>query len=237
MKKYATLLVAVISIFWMMPLVNAQANKQTYLANIKTELQKPWPKNRTINLVFHGHSVPSGYGKTPEVNTLKAYPYLLLKELKSTYRNAVINIITTSIGGENSEQGAKRFKKDVLVHQPDVLFIDYALNDRAIGLKRSKTAMEQMIHIALKKKIKIILMTPSTDLNVDITQPDNILDQYTQMLYGLAKKYHIGIADSYAAFRQAALSGEHLSTYMAQSNHPNKKGHELIVAEILKWLK
>ena len=32
-----------------------------YLDSIKKIMKTEWPKNRTINLVFHGHSVPSGY--------------------------------------------------------------------------------------------------------------------------------------------------------------------------------
>ena len=40
------------------------------------ERTKAWPKNRTINLVFHGHSVPTGYQKTPEVRTFESYPQL-----------------------------------------------------------------------------------------------------------------------------------------------------------------
>lgn len=213
----------------------AQANSDTYLKGIKAELQKQWPKNRTINLVFHGHSVPSGYAKTPLVKTFDSYPFQVLKQLKSLYPYAVINVITTSIGGENSEQGEKRFKRDVLIHKPDVLFIDYALNDRAIGLERSKKAMEKMIKAALKKNIKVVLLTPSPDLTVDLTKPGNVLEQFTNQLIALAKKYNIGLSDSYKVFKNLALSGEDLKPYMAQSNHPNGRGHFLIAKEIMKW--
>jgi lysophospholipase L1-like esterase len=213
----------------------AQANPGTYLHNIKTELQKKWPDNRTINLVFHGHSVPTGYANTPYVHRLQAYPFLVLKRLDEKYPYAVVNVITTSIGGENSVQGEKRFKKEVLSHKPDVLFIDYALNDRSIGLEKARKADEKMIRMALKKDIKVILMTPSPDLRVDITKPGNILEQFTDMLIALAKKYHIGLVNSYAAFVQLAKSGKDLHNYMAQVNHPNKKGHEIIAGEIMKW--
>lgn len=83
--------------------------KENYLESIKQELLKHWPNNRTINLVFHGHSVPSGYFKTPDVQTLQANPHLLLKQLKQVYTHAVINTILTCIGGENSQQGTARF--------------------------------------------------------------------------------------------------------------------------------
>jgi len=214
-----------------------QANPQTYLNDIKTELAKAWPKNRTINLVFHGHSVPTGYFRTPEVHKFEAYPSLLLEQLKAVYPNAVINIITTSIGGENSVQGEKRFKRDVLTHKPDVLFIDYALNDRAVGLEKSREAMEKMIRKALKRKIKVILMTPSTDLTVDILKPDNVLARFSKQLISLAEHYQIGLVNSYGAFYDLAKSGKNLKDYMAQSNHPNKKGHQVIADKIMDWFK
>ncbi|WP_300598876.1 GDSL-type esterase/lipase family protein [Niabella sp.] len=214
----------------------AQADTQTYLAEIKTALQKKWPANRTINLVFHGHSVPSGYFQTPAVHTLEAYPHLVLQQLKVQYPYAVINVITTSIGGENSVQGEKRFEREVLPHRPDVLFIDYALNDRAIGLEASRIAMEKMIRQALRKQIKVVLLTPSPDLAVDILKPDNILSQFSRQLTALAEKYKIGLADSYAAFYELAGSGKELKDYMAQGNHPNEKGHRLIADRILRWL-
>lgn len=218
--------------------VEAQiANSETYLSGTKEELLKKWPKNRTIYLVFHGHSVPSGYGRTPEVKTLDAYPFQVLEGLKKIYPTAVINTITTSIGGENSVQGEKRFKKDVLTHKPDVLFIDYALNDRSIGLEKARKATEKMIKKALRKNIKVILLTPSPDLTVDILKPDNMLEQFSNQLKMLAEKYQIGLVDSQGAFRNLAKSGENLKDYMAQSNHPDKKGHAVIANEILKWFK
>lgn len=217
------------------PGVRAQADSSAYLSNIKTELGKKWPANRTINLVFHGHSVPTGYANTPNVHRLQSYPFLLLAALQKKYPYSVVNIITTSIGGENSVQGEKRFKKDVLIHKPDVLFIDYALNDRSVGLVKARNAMEKMIRMALKRKIKVILMTPSPDLTVDITKPDNILGQFTRMLQGLAAEYHIGLVDSYGAFVRIADSGQDLRAYMAQSNHPNEKGHQVIVSQIMHW--
>lgn len=213
----------------------AQADPAGYLQEIKTALKKEWPANRTINLVFHGHSVPSGYFKTPDVRTLDAYPQQVLALLKAAYPHAVINVIVTAIGGENSVQGEKRFEKDVLIHRPDVLFIDYALNDRAPGLEKAKEATVKMIRSALKKNVKVILLTPSPDLRVNLTTPGNELEEFSTQITALAKEYNIGLADSYKAFQQLAASGEALNNYMAQSNHPNREGHALIAREIMKY--
>ncbi|MDP4679998.1 MAG: SGNH/GDSL hydrolase family protein [Cyclobacteriaceae bacterium] len=214
---------------------NKIAGSADYLSAVKTELQKEWPKNRTINLVFHGHSVPAGFFKTPVVNTLAAYPYQILKELKAIYPFAVINIINTSIGGENSEGGNKRFKTEVLVHQPDILFIDYALNDRGIGLKKAKEAWSSMIKSALKKDIKIILLTPSPDQRVDILELNNVFEQHSEQIKRIAMEYEIGLIDSYSLFKKKVIQGESIAMYMSQVNHPNELGHQLVTAEILKY--
>ena len=206
-----------------------------YLYNIITELEKKYPENKTINLVFHGHSVPAGYFITPVVNTLKSYPFQLLQELKELYPYAVINIINTAIGGENSESGAKRFDNDVLTHKPDVLFIDYALNDRSIGLEKSKDAWVSMITKALKHNIKVILLTPSPDQRINILEPNNELEKHSEQIKGMAEKFGVGLVDSYGIFRKLAISGDSISNYMSQVNHPNEKGNLLIADEIMRY--
>jgi acyl-CoA thioesterase I len=211
------------------------ASHDTYLNNLKTELQKEWPKNRTINIVFHGHSVPAGYFKTPQVNTLSAYPYLFLKKLKSIYPYAVVNVIVTAIGGENSVNGAERFERDVLIHKPDVLFIDYALNDRGVGLEKAYKAWNQMIKKAKERGIPVILLTPSPDQRVDYNSPDNELKKHADQIIKLAKENQVALVDSYKTFKFLYSDKEQLAKYMAQVNHPNELGHELIANEIIKW--
>lgn len=210
---------------------NAHAD---YLDALKAQLQQTWPNNKTVNLVFHGHSVPAGYFITPEVNTLNAYPHLSLKKIKETYPTAVVNSIVTAIGGEQSEQGAERFKDEVLSHRPNVLFIDYALNDRSIGLKRSKIAWEKMIIDALAYGTKIILLTPTPDVKEDILSDKSPLEAHSQQIRALAKTYKVGLVDSYALFKEVART-ENLATYMAQNNHVNEKGHEVVVKAIVEF--
>lgn len=224
-----------VAFFFIALIVRSQnPDKREYLKPLLFELQKQWPKNRTINFVFHGHSVPSGYFATPYVNTLKAYPHLTLCHLKETFPYAVINVITTSIGGEQSEQGEVRFKDEVLTMRPDVIFIDYALNDRGIGLEKARIAWVKMIEEALANNKKIILFTPSPDMNENILSDNSLLAKHANQIRELALFYKIGLVDSYNAFKNRCLAGESLSLYMSQNNHPNEKGHKLIFEEIKK---
>ena len=205
-----------------------------YLKPIIMELQKKWPTNRMVNFVFHGHSVPAGYFQTPAINTFQSYPLLSVKRITDSFSTAEINCIRTAIGGENAEQGAKRFDSTVLNHQPDVLFIDYALNDRNIGLERSKAAWQYMIEKALSKKVKIVLLTPTPDMQEDIKNSESPLEKYTSQILALGKQYHIPVIDSYHIFKKLVIVGKNLNDYMAQSNHPNALGHQLVANEICK---
>ena len=216
---------------------SGMVNPSDYLSDLKTELQKEWPKNRTINIVFHGHSVPAGFFKTPQVNTLSAYPNIFLKKLKEIYPYAVVNVIVTAIGGENSVKGVERFESDVLIHKPDVIFIDYALNDRGVGLEKAKEAWNKMINIAKKQVIKVILVTPSPDQNVNLTDSTNVLKKHTDQIIQLAKENQVALVDSYKAFEFLYSDKEQLAEYMSQVNHPNELGHELIANEVIEWFK
>ena len=213
----------------------AVADPKTYLAEVTAQLGQDWPSNRIVNLVCHGHSVVAGYFKTPEVRMLDAYPSLLHRGLCERFPHAVINVIVTAIGGENAERGAQRFERDVLALRPEVVTIDDALNDRHIGLVRAEKAWRIMIEAALAARVKVILLTPTADLHAQLDDQNDPLNQHAEQIRRLAAEYHVGLADSLAAFKKYAAAGGHLEELMAQFNHPNVRGHQLVAPELLKW--
>ncbi|MEP6627639.1 MAG: hypothetical protein ABJA32_06620 [Ginsengibacter sp.] len=54
------------------------------------------------------------------------------------------------------------------------------------------------------------------------------------MIRTLAEKYHVALVDSYAVFKKLVANGADLQTYMAQPNHINQYGHQLVADEIGK---
>lgn len=213
----------------------AVADRATYLGDITAQLKKAWPNNRRVNVVCHGHSVPAGYFATPTVDTFNAYPHLLHKGLKNAFPLAVINVIVTAIGGENSEGGAQRFERDVLSLRPDVVTIDYGLNDRGIGLERAKKAWSEMIAKAKAAGVKVVLLTPTGDTASKLDDPNDPLCQQAAQIRRLAAENHVGLVDSLAAFQQYIHKGGTLRELMSQSNHPNRKGHALVAESLLLW--
>ncbi len=231
-----------IGIFKLFTLSGQVASEGTYLESVKVELQKQWPKNRTVNIVFHGHSVPCGYSTGGVVDRCAAYPFLTLQYLDEKYPYAVINCITSSIGGEKAAQGNKRLKKDVLSLKPDVVFIDYALNDRAWpgeseeeAIEKAQKAWNAMIKKLLSANVLVILMTPTPDTAENILTENAPLSKHAEQIRRLAATHQIGLVDSYKAFQALTKQGIDLKAYMAQNNHPNEKGHQIVTKEITKW--
>ncbi len=214
---------------------SATATPDTYLQSVTAELSRQWPQNRTVNIVCHGHSVPAGYFRTPVVDTFNAYPHLLHRGLKERFPYAVVNVVVTAIGGEHSEAGAKRFERDVLALRPDVVTIDYGLNDRGVGLLRAETAWKAMIAQAKAAGARVILLTPTPETGAKLDDPTDLLNQHAEQIRRLARENSVALVDSLVEFQTRLRAGESLESCMSQSNHPNRKGHEIVAAELLKW--
>ena len=213
------------------------ADRDSYLSGVVGALRAQWPANRTVNIVCHGHSFPAGYTETPVVDQFSAYPHLLHRALKERFPFAVINVIVTAVGGECSRGGTERFERDALCHQPDVVTIDYGLNDRHIDLGEAYDCWSAMIESALGRGVKLILMSPAIDPVGKGAAPDEhlaLIKKHTEQILTLAEKYGVGFADVFGAYeRYVRDCGELMDLY--NPNHPNRKGHEVIAQEVLRW--
>jgi acyl-CoA thioesterase I len=218
-------------------IVAEQTTAPTLPKELLQELEKKWPRNRAINIVFHGHSVPAGYHKTPEVKPFESYPHLFHKELKNQYPHAVINVIVTAIGGENSIQGETRFKSDVLIHKPDLIFIDYALNDRRQDPAKVEAAWHSMVKMAKEQNIPVILITPTGDSSAKLNDPNDPLCQRAELIRQVAEKENVLLADVFSAWQAEVASGTPQTELLSQINHPNLRGHQLAQSVITQLFK
>jgi len=195
----------------------------------------PWPRNRMVHVVCHGHSVPAGYFRTPVVDTFNAYPHLLHRGIKERYPHAVVNVTVTAIGGENSVSGAARFGRDVMALRPDVVAIDYALNDRGVGLDKARSAWTEMIQATQAAGAKVILCTPTDDLSARLDDPEDALARHAAQVRALADTHATALVDSFALWQAHVRSGGRREDWMSQVNHPNATGHRKVADEFLRW--
>jgi len=214
------------------------AHPAFYLQPVTEVLRTHWPENRAINIVCHGHSVPAGYFATPRVDSLNAYPHLLRLGLAERFPYAVINVIVTAIGGESSDAGAERFERTVLTHRPDVVLLDYGLNDRRLGLDAARSAWECMVIAAKEAHAAVLLLTPTPDM----TQRDDAeaderrpLRDHAEQIRQLAMEHQVGLVDSQLAADAYCQHTGELTDLLSWSNHPNRSGHVLVASALLRW--
>ena len=210
-------------------------DKETYLRRITIALRQQWPNNRLVNIVCHGHSVPAGFFVTPIVDTFNAYPHLLHRAIKEVYPYCVCNVIVTAIGGEHSRSGASRFESQVLSHRPDVVTIDYALNDRGLGLTAARQAWVSMIEQAQAAGVKVLLLTPTPDEDHTPGDASEPLNQHAEQIRALAAEFEVGLVDSLAGFDRYQLETGNVTDLLSQVNHPNRRGHEIVTRELFTW--
>ena len=65
-----------------------------YLDPVLNEMKLHWPKNRLVNIVCHGHSVPAGYFATPYVNSHISISFpMIYKHIYCLQQKIVLGLI------------------------------------------------------------------------------------------------------------------------------------------------
>lgn len=66
------------------------------------------------------------------------------------YPEATVTAYNAGIGGTGSDMGAYRYERDILSHEPDIVFIDFAVNDTGKTEAASKEYMENIVRKSLE---------------------------------------------------------------------------------------
>ncbi len=83
-------------------------------------------RGERVNLCFLGGSITQGCLASSEQN---CYAYLTYQWWKHNFPNSDIHYWNAGIGATDSRYGAARTKQDVLSKNPDVVFIEFSVND------------------------------------------------------------------------------------------------------------
>lgn len=178
---------------------------------------------KEINVVFLGGSITQGAGV---VDKSKCFANMTGEWLKNRFGAEKLNYYNEGIGGTPSFYGLLRFNRDVAAHNPDMVFIEFAVNDNGTD---SRIYIEGLVRSLLKlpkKPYVVFLYTTSHDYT---TSTENF-EQVAQY-YGIPQ---ISLKDAL----KNELSGKDAlqEGYLADGVHPAEKGYFVYYKEMVRCL-
>jgi len=226
--------------------------------------------NNSINKIvcFGDSTTDASYVNTDEdfsfaYKDLKVYSDLLQEEFKRLFSQSV-EIINSGVSGDTTLDAKLRFQKDVLDHNPDMVIIQFGVNDQSIrqdiGLTKAIISIEDFAYnilffISRIRKItpNILLMTPGLilwrdhfkskyfespyDINSKLGLSNN-LPEYVEVLRNIALKENIALIDVFKEeTKLSQLDNNALNNMLPDGLHPSSEGHKFIANLILKHIK
>lgn len=153
------------------------------------------------------------------------------------YPDATIREINAAIGGTGSELGAYRCRRDLLAFHPDLVFIEFAVNDTP-PTSRTARAMEGIVR-------QILSQNPSTEIVFVYTFHQNQAEFFEKGQTPPAIAVHDRIAAHYGiptvhvgrALWETVQKGEaKYEDLLADCCHPLDRGHRLYAKVVENFL-
>ena len=188
-------------------------------------LMKRAANGESLVIGFLGGSITQGsLSSTPKT----CYAYLVYEWWKKSFPNAAFSFVNGGIGGTTSHYGGARAWKDVLRYRPDIVTVDFSVNDDA----------NEFFEETYEGMLRRLLAAPSSPAVV-------VLNNVFYDTGKNAQDYHNRIADHYGIPHVSIKdivypdveSGKIVRADITPDNlHPNDKGHRLVADEICKLL-
>lgn len=188
-------------------------------------LMKRAANGESLVIGFLGGSITQGsLSSTPK----NCYAYLVYEWWKKSFPNAAFSFVNGGIGGTTSHYGGARAWKDVLCYRPDIVTVDFSVNDDA----------NEFFEETYEGTLRRLLAAPSAPAvvvlnNVFYDTGKNAQDYHNRVAdhYGIP---HVSIKDT---VYPDVESGKIVRADITPDNlHPNDKGHRLVADEICKLL-
>lgn len=193
-----------------------------------TRLSKVYKKleeGGDVTVCFLGGSITQGsLSSTPET----CYAYRTYDWIKGRFPEAKVKYVNAGIGGTTSVFGAARAEKDVLAYDPDLVVVEFSVNDECTDYFLE----------SYEGLIRKLLYSKSAPAVVCLFNFFYENGKTAERLHSkVARHYGIPAASMQGAIYQDILSGkiEDISLLSPDGLHPNDTGHEM-VSSVLTYL-
>jgi uncharacterized repeat protein (TIGR02543 family) len=183
----------------------------------------------TLNVVYLGGSITAGTGSTNGSN----WASKTTDWLKEQYPGKTVNGINKGVGGTGSVVGYLRLQSDVINQNPDIVFVEFAVNDKGNAFNHSQKWMESITRRlqSLENPPIIIFVYTTTAVfgavDTAITAHQSVADYY-----GIPS---VNLRD----YMKSLVEAGKLSTsdFIGDGTHPNDTGYNYYAQYIINKLR
>ena len=181
---------------------------------------------RPITVAAIGGSITEGFIATPRS---EAWFPLTIAGLQARFPRSIITAVNAGSRGTGSDFGAQRLRADVLVHNPDIVIVEFSVNDWL------RNATEQDAVSNMESIVRQCRAWPTRPvvLFLETIMPDgsNTEAWHTKV----ARRYNIPVVSMRAGLWPELEAGRLATTDLwADEWHPNNRGHAYL-AEFLGY--
>jgi acyl-CoA thioesterase I len=182
-----------------------------------------------VTIVAFGDSITAGYC------VRRGFPSVWKELLAEKYPEAVVEMINSGTCGDTSMDGLARLDWAALSYEPDLITINFGINDCALGLDLEEFEMnfvEMVCRIRAGPNSEILLLSSQP---LETPPYDRMVLDYYQAVHRVAREMDVGFVDVYGAWMQRVRQGTPLgSMILSGLDHPNEAGYRVIAEELMR---
>ncbi len=181
-----------------------------------------------VTIVAYGDSITAGFA------VRRGFPSFWKEMLRERYPEVSLKMINSGISGDTTLDGLSRLDWAVLSYEPDLVTINFGINDCVLGLGLEEFEMN------LVEMVRRIRAGPGSEVLLPSSQPletppyDRLVLDYYQAIKRVAKEMEAGFVDVHGAWMRRVERGTPLSSLIIPGlDHPNEAGYRIIAEELM----
>jgi acyl-CoA thioesterase-1 len=182
-----------------------------------------------VAIVAYGDSITAGFA------VRRGFPSFWKQMLEDKYPEAGVEMINSGISGDTTMDGLARLDWAVLSYEPDLITINFGINDCVMGLGLEELEMN------LVEMVRRIRAGPGSEILLLSSQPletppyDHLVLDYYQAVERVAREMDVGFVDVHGAWMRRVEQGTPLSSLILPGlDHPNEAGYRIIAGELMR---